>query len=284
MITVVIPAFNEEGAIGPAVERVRALPQFANPEVIVVDDGSSDRTAETAATAGARVLRHPHNLGYGRALKAGILAASNDTIVIIDADGTYAAEDIPRLVDAYGRGFDMVVGVRSDVRRNESAFKTLLRWLLTALVEFTAGRRIPDVNSGLRVFNRRTIEPYFGQLCDTFSFTTSLTLAYMMTGRFVTFAPISYGKRHGQSKVKLFRDALRTLQYIVQSILYYNPIKLFLLASAFAALFTVLLALVAIAVTTATTALIVLAIGSAAAMLLFGLGLVADLLRQIMKK
>jgi hypothetical protein len=139
------------------------------------------------------------------------------------------------------------------------------------------------VNSGLRVFSRRTVEPYFGQLCDTFSFTTSLTLAYMMTARFVNFVPISYGTRHGRSKVKLFRDALRTLQYIVQSILYYNPIKLFLLAAGGSALFTLLLAAAAMRVSSTTT-LMVLAIGGAATMVLFGLGLVADLLRQIMAK
>ena len=105
----------------------------------------------------------------------------------------------------------------------------------------------------------------------------------MMTARFVNFVPISYGKRHGRSKVRLFRDALRTLQYIVQSILYYNPIKLFLLAAFGTALLTAALALVAVTVDS-TTALIVLAIGGAAAVLLFGLGLVADLLRQIMTK
>ena len=282
MITVVIPAFNEEASIRSTLEQLRALPAFDNWELLVVDDGSSDRTAEVAALS-ARVMRHPHNLGYGRALKTGIAAATHDTIVIMDADGTYDAGDIPQLLAAHRRGFDMVVGLRSGVRQTESAFKTALRWILTVLVEFTAGRRVPDVNSGLRVFSRTTIQPYFGQLCDTFSFTTSLTLAYMMTARFVNFVPISYGKRHGRSKVRLFRDALRTLQYIVQSILYYNPIKLFLLAAFGAALLTAALALVAVTVS-ATAALLVLAIGGAAAMLLFGLGLVADLLRQIMTK
>lgn len=282
MITVVIPAFNEEASIRSTIEQLRALPAFDNWELLVVDDGSSDRTGEVAAPA-ARVMRHPHNLGYGRALKTGIAAATHDTIVIMDADGTYDAGDIPQLLAAHARGFDMVVGLRSGVRQTESAFKTALRWILTVLVEFTAGRRVPDVNSGLRVFSRTTIQPYFGQLCDTFSFTTSLTLAYMMTARFVSFVPIAYGKRHGRSKVKLFRDALRTLQYIVQSILYYNPIKLFLLAAFGAALLTALLALLALTVS-ATAALLVLAIGGAAAILLFGLGLVADLLRQIMTK
>lgn len=283
MISVVIPAFNEEASIGPTIEKLRSLPAFSNWELIVVDDGSSDRTSDAAAALGARVLRHPHNLGYGRALKSGIAAAAHDTIVIVDADGTYDAGDIPRLVTAYAGGFDMVVGLRSGVRQTESTFKTMLRWLLTVLVEFTAGRRVPDVNSGLRVFSKATIQPYFGQLCDTFSFTTSLTLAYMMTARFVNFVPISYGKRHGRSKVRLFRDALRTLQYIVQAILYYNPIKLFLLAAGISALFTLILAIAAMQVS-ATATLVVLAMGGAATMVLFGLGLVADLLRQIMTK
>ncbi len=283
MISVVIPAFNEEASIRSTIEHLRALPAYDNWELLVVDDGSSDRTAEVAAALSARVMRHPHNLGYGRALKTGIAAATYDTIVIMDADGTYDAGDIPQLLAAYAGGFDMVVGRRSGVGQTESTFKTVLRWILTVLVEFTAGRRVPDVNSGLRVFSRTTIQPYFGQLCDTFSFTTSLTLAYMMTARFVNFVPISYGKRHGRSKVRLFRDALRTLQYIVQSILYYNPIKLFLLAAFGTALLTAALALVAVTVDS-TTALIVLAIGGAAAVLLFGLGLVADLLRQIMTK
>jgi glycosyltransferase involved in cell wall biosynthesis len=284
MISVVIPAFNEEQSIGITIAAVQRLPNYGDGwETLVVDDGSTDRTSATASAHGARVIRHPHNLGYGRALKTGIDAASHDTIIIIDADGTYAADDIPGLVEAYADGFDMVVGVRSGKDLREPFLKVVLRAVLTLLVEFTAGRRIPDVNSGLRVFSRKAIQPYFGQLCDTFSFTTSLTLAYMMTARFVNFVPIRYGTRLGQSKVRLLRDALRTLQYVVQAILYYNPIKLFLLTSLSAAAVTLVLAAVALTVSSTTTVLVI-AIGSGVSMVLFGLGLVADLLRQIMKK
>jgi polyisoprenyl-phosphate glycosyltransferase len=284
MISVVIPAFNEEQSIGITIAAVQRLPNYGDGwETLVVDDGSTDGTSATASAHGARVIRHPHNLGYGRALKTGIDAASHDTIIIIDADGTYAADDIPGLVEAYADGFDMVVGVRSGKDLREPFLKVVLRAVLTLLVEFTAGRRIPDVNSGLRVFSRKAIQPYFGQLCDTFSFTTSLTLAYMMTARFVNFVPIRYGTRLGQSKVRLLRDALRTLQYVVQAILYYNPIKLFLLTSLSAAAVTLVLAAVALTVSSTTTVLVI-AIGSGVSMVLFGLGLVADLLRQIMKK
>src|SRR5262249_16048421 len=138
-------------------------------EIIVVDDGSTDQTGAIARRSGAKVIRHPDNIGYGRALKDGITAAVYETIVIIDPDGTYAARDIPRVVAELDRGIDMAVGVRNAGAVNDSWVKAPLRRLLKFLVEFTAGRRVPDVNSGLRAFRRSAIVPYFPQLCETFS-------------------------------------------------------------------------------------------------------------------
>src|SRR6185369_4581442 len=250
-------------------------------DIVVVDDGSTDRTAEVARLAGARVIRHPHNIGYGRSLKDGISAAHHDAIAITDGDATYPPEDLPRLLDAMSRGFDMVVGARTGEHYDGRPFKGQLRRVLTFLVEFTTGRPVPDVNSGFRVFRRSIAMPYFGQLCDTFSFTTSLTLAYMMTGRFVTYVPIGYAARVGRTKVRLFRDSLRTLQYIVQAILYYNPIKIFLLLAAGA---------LAVAVAGAAGGLLfgwpflLVTAGALCAIGIFALGLLADLLRQIMTK
>lgn len=285
MISVVIPAYNEQEVVGQTIGEVQALAARLQLvcEIVVVDDGSTDGTAGVVEALGVKVVRHPHNLGYGRALKDGIEAASHDTIIIIDADGTYPVADIPRLLETYGKGFDMVVGVRSGVGLSEPMFKVGLRAVLKLLVEFTAGRRVPDVNSGLRVFGKSTVSPYLRQLCDTFSFTTSLTLAYMMTGRFVAYVPIDYGRRVGRTKVRLFRDTLRTLQYIVQAIVYFNPAKMFLLLSAVCLLSTLVLALALLAVD-GTAAVIVMAIGIVGAVGVFGLGLVADLLRQIMQK
>lgn len=285
MISIVIPAYNEQNAIGRSIDDVRKVSadHGLGCEIVVVDDGSSDGTAEAAADCGVTVVRHPHNLGYGRALKSGINAASHDTIAIIDADGTYPVTDLPKLLDVYARGFDMVVGARSGAVLKDSIFKSALRRILTFLVEFTAGRDIPDINSGLRVFDKRTIQPYFPQLCDTFSFTTSMTLAYMMTARFVTYVPIGYGTRVGETKVRLFRDALRTLQYIVQSIVYFNPTKIFLLLSAGCLVLAVVCAAASLAISTSTAAIVGF-IGVVGALGLFGLGLVADLLRQIMRK
>jgi len=285
-VSIVIPAYNEAAAIEATIARARAalaaLPGIAG-DIVVVNDGSSDGTGAIAASAGVRVIQHPHNIGYGRSLKDGIAAAVYDTVVITDADGTYPIEDIARLLQPMQDGHDMVVGARAGAQYDGGPLKNPLRRVLTFLVEFTSGRTVPDVNSGFRAFSRATAMRYFGQLCDTFSFTTSLTLAYMMTGRFVTYVPISYADRVGVTKVRLFRDTLRTLQYIVQAILYYNPIKIFLLL-ALTALTVTALAVVASTLVGPSPALVLATAGTLVAITVFALGLIADLLRQIMTK
>ncbi len=286
MLSLVIPAFNEEGAVFDAVRNAMSVLEenLDGPyEIVVVDDGSSDETAARAAEAGARVIRHPHNTGYGRALKSGITAAQYDTIAISDADGTYPIEELPRLVEKFNLGFDMVVGARGGKYYHGSFLKKPMREILRFLVEWTAGRKIPDINSGLRVFSRKTVMPYFTHLCDTFSFTTSQTLAYMMTARYVTYLPIGYSDRIGETKVRLWRDSLRTLQYIVQAIIYYNPIKIFLLMSLVCVGISLISVGIGIAFQLASG--FMLGIGAfLVAILVFALGLMADLLRQIMSK
>jgi glycosyltransferase involved in cell wall biosynthesis len=283
MISLVIPAYDEQEAISTVVVRAdRALAGIEH-EVIVVDDGSRDKTSETARAAGATVIRHPHNLGYGAAVKSGVRSARFDTIAIADADGTYPLDQIVPLLNEYAKGFDMVVGARRGTEYRESVLKSPLRLLLKWLVEFTAGRDIPDINSGLRVFSRNTSMTYFSHLCDTFSFTTSLTLAYMMTGKFLSYLPISYGKRIGRTKVRLFRDSLRTLQFIVQAIVYYNPLKIFILMSGL--VFLIAVACIAVAAWSQWVGLYYTGtIGIMISMLVFSIGLLAELLRQIMSK
>jgi glycosyltransferase involved in cell wall biosynthesis len=286
MISVVIPALNEEGAIGQTVTNISQVLVASNLvpfEIVVVDDGSQDRTGKEAGGAGARIVRHPHNVGYGRSLKDGIEAAAYDMIVICDADGTYPAAAIPDLVRLYQGGFDMVVGERHGPHHRQSAMKLSLRAVLRFLVEWTAGRRIPDINSGLRVFSRAAAIRYFPHLCDTFSFTTSLTLAYMMTKRFVTYQRIEYFERTGRSKVRLFRDSLRTLQYVVEAIVYYNPLKIFLLISLICLVAAALMFAVALSFGIVTG--VMLAVGTTmVAVIMMGLGMLAVLLKQIMDK
>ena len=179
MISIVIPAYNESDSIEDTVKlcyQTLASLNIANGEVIVVDDGSSDSTYAIALKTGASVITHPHNIGYGRSLKDGIRDAKNDIIIITDADGTYPINMIPDLLLEFNKGFDMVVGARRGNNYRESAFKMSLRLILKFLVEYTAGRKINDINSGFRIFSKKTVLPYFINLCDTFSFTTSFVI------------------------------------------------------------------------------------------------------------
>ena len=286
MISFVVPALNERDSIEETVQRVHAICKSSgiDPyEIIAVDDGSSDGTGELAHAAGARIVRHPHNVGYGRSLKDGITAATYDTIVITDADGSYPLEAIPELIKIYRDGFDMVVGARSGAFYRESIIKSPLRWILKMIVEFTANREIPDINSGLRVFSKATALTYFKHLSDAFSFTTSLTLAYMMNAKFVRYHQIDYRERVGRSKVHLLRDSIRTLQYIIEAATYYNPLKIFGLFG-FVCFFVALLSF-ALGVAFQIVSAFVLGVGAILlGILVFAMGLLAVLLKQIMDR
>jgi polyisoprenyl-phosphate glycosyltransferase len=225
--SVIVPALNEQDGIASVLDRIAAL--HPKPEIVVVDDGSADRTADIARAHGAYVLVHPQTAGYGRSLKDGIGAAKHDTVVITDSDGTYPIERIPDLLRELEKGNDMVVGARHGKHYRGSFLKMPARLLFKWLVEFTTGRRIPDINSGLRVFRKSQVQPYFPDICNGFSFTTTITLIYCLTGKFVHYVPIDYGARTGSSKVRIIRDSLRTLQYILETITVYNPLKLFIL-------------------------------------------------------
>lgn len=282
-ISVVIPALNEEDAIAGTVEQLRAVLGDDACEILVVDDGSTDSTAARARQAGATVVSHPHRVGYGRALKTGIATALYDTIVIIDADLTYPCDAIPMLLAEYHKGFDLVVGSRRGHQYHGGVFKGPLRKILRFLVEYCADRQIPDANSGLRIFSRSTVLKYTDHLCDRFSFTTSQTLGYCMTGRFVGFFPIDYHERIGKTKVKLFWDSLATIQYIIQAIIYYNPFKIFMLF-AILGVFACGLSF-AIGAITEIRAPYLLGIGGLLlSVFVFFLGLIADQLRQILNR
>lgn len=242
--SVIIPALNEEAGIRSVLDRLAAL--SPRPEIIVVDDGSSDRTGDIAKEFGAIVLRHPAAAGYGRSLKDGIQKASHEIVAITDADGTYPIERLPELVAGIEAGFDMVVGARHGRHYQGSLIKMPARILFKWLVEFTTGRKIPDINSGLRAFRKSEVLRVIDDLCDGFSFTTTVTLIFMLTGKFVKYIPIDYAARVGKSKVRLIQDSLRTLQYITEVIATYNPLKLYVLLSFILAFVAVLAAAVSI--------------------------------------
>jgi len=228
---VIIPAYNEAEAIGQTITELQQTLSAikCESEILVVDDGSIDSTPATASLCGVRVIRHPRNAGYGRALLTGIDVATYDNIVIVDADTTYPIEYLPELLALYGQGFDMVVGARQGRHYKGSFIKQILRAIFRFLAEFTCGRSIPDINSGFRVFRRGPVLAERSSLSPGFSFTTTITLLFMLKNLFVAYLPIPYRGRVGKSKVRLVSDGLRSLQIIVTAIAQFNPLKLFLL-------------------------------------------------------
>ncbi len=277
--SVVIPAVNEADSVGDVVRRVRQVMDGTGQpyEVIVVDDGSTDATAAEAEKAGAIVLRHPQNVGYGAGLKTGISCARYDHIVITDADGTYPIERIPDLI-GYSDRFDMVVGARQGKYYRESWYKEPARIGLGSLCQWVTGTRIPDVNSGFRVFHTALARQYFHVISQGFSFTTTITLAALSNGYFVKYVPVDYYKRVGKSKVKLLRDAPRTTQIILQAIAYYNPIKLFLTFS-LACLALAVVSWLLYVLTHSMPVGLVAALFTVSVVHFIALGLLADLIR-----
>ncbi len=287
MISVIIPAYNEEGVVGKTISEIVKVMKKNNfydgSEIIVVDDGSTDKTSEEALSNGAVVISNPHNMGYGYSLKKGIMNAKNEIIVITDADMTYPFSSVPELLKAKREGYDLVVGSRTGKFYKESFFKNILRKILKRIVEFVTGRSIKDINSGLRVFDKSTVVKFFPKLCNTFSFTTSQTLAYMMNSLFVCYIDIPYRKRHGKTKVRLFKDSVRLLRYVIESSVYYNPFKIFSLLS-FLCVFLSVVGFIFSHFLNIRAGYILGIGGLLVSIIVFSIGLLAVLLKQIMDK
>jgi glycosyltransferase involved in cell wall biosynthesis len=222
--SVIIPAYNEAPGIAAAIQDVRAV--VPDVEVLVVDDASTDGTAEIAAAAGARVIRHRANRGYGGALKTGIRAARGEVVVLFDADGQHQARYIPALIEMLD-DHDIAIGERTNALRvagSRLPGKIVLRWV----VNLIAGTQIRDINCGFRAARRAELAHILPLLPDGFSFSTTSTLAYLKLGRSVGFLPIETRKRVGQSTVNPLRDGYRTIMLIVRLMALFDPLQVFL--------------------------------------------------------
>ncbi len=225
LATIVVPAYNEEKGIREVLVELGKLdPRL---EVLVVDDGSTDRTSEIVAESGFRVIRHQMNRGYGAALKTGIRAAKSDRIVITDADGTYPNERIPELVEKLDE-YHMVVGARVGQNVHIPLIRRPAKKALNLLANYLSETKIPDLNSGLRVFRKEDVQRFFDILPSGFSFTTTITLSMHVNDLFVLYVPIDYHERKGSSKIRPIHDTLNFIALIVRTVLYFRPLKIFL--------------------------------------------------------
>ena len=223
-VSVLVPAFNEEDAIAALVADLRAADAWH--EILVIDDGSSDATAERAAAAGARVIRHPYNKGNGAAVKTGIRNATGEYILIVDGDGQHKPSDARRLVSRLGE-YDLVIGARStgtQATHTRRFGNSALNWLAAYLTD----RDIPDLTSGFRAARREHLREFIHLLPNGFSTPTTTTLAFIKAGYNVTFEPVEARQRTGLSKIRLARDGTKFLMIIFRIVTLFSPLRVFL--------------------------------------------------------
>ena len=227
-LSIVIPAFNEEGAVRQTIEDIRReMERTGVPhEIIVIDDGSEDRTLEIARATGVMVDTNQVNAGYGASLKRGIRLAQYEYVAIIDADGTYPARYLPQML-ALCRTQDMVVGDRGAAMKNVPWARKPAKFILNRFASFLAERRLNDLNSGLRVFRKSELVPFIPLLPQKFSFTTTITLCMACNGKRMIYLPIEYGRRVGKSKIRPV-DFVNFLILVLRMTTLFNPLRVFI--------------------------------------------------------
>ncbi len=232
--TVVVPVYNEADGVRESLQELLAPEFLERFEVILVDDGSTDGTSEILDEMAAGrddflLIHHEENRGYGASLKTGVIEAGCEWIVITDADCSYPNHRIPELVEMTKAGrYDMVVGARTMAGAKIPLIRRPAKWVLNKLANYLARRRIPDLNSGLRVFRRTIAMDHLGLLSDQFSFTTGITLVMLCNNFRVKYEPIEYYARSGKSKIRPIRDTLRFLGLILTTSYTFRPLRVLL--------------------------------------------------------
>jgi glycosyltransferase involved in cell wall biosynthesis len=222
--TIVIPALNEGAAIGAVVRDLSASARWR--EILVVDDGSTDRTGAEAESAGARVIRHPYNKGNGAAVKTGIRHSAGDFVLIVDADGQHSPADAARLV-AQLAAYDLVVGARSSSSQATTA-RRFGNALLNGIASYLTEQRIPDLTSGFRAARRECLVEFLHLLPNGFSTPTTTTLAFIKAGYSVKFEPVDALPRTGVSKIHFGADGVRFFLILLKVITIFSPLRIFL--------------------------------------------------------
>lgn len=226
-VSVLIPAYNEEVSLANTVDTIRQQAcHFKAMEIIVINDGSKDRTADIARTLPVTLIEHDPNQGYGAALKSGLQVAKHPWILIADADGTYPLEDTPRLLEEIDK-YSMVVGARTGAIVHIPLMRRPAKWLITRLAEYLSHVKIPDLNSGFRIFRKDVALRFLPLYPDGFSFTTTITLAMLTNRCRVKFVPINYHRRTGKSSIHPIRDFTNFTILIIRICAYFKPLNVF---------------------------------------------------------
>lgn len=232
-VSVVLPVYNEKGHLRDEIDRISAAMDASSYswEIIVVDDGSEDGSAEQIDDAirdrdHLRLIRFGTNHGAGAARKAGTAAARGEVVVWTDVDMSYPNEEIPRLVKELD-GHDQVVGARTS-QGTYRPFRRPAKWFIGRLAEYLSESRIPDLNSGMRAFRADVGRQFLHLLPSGFSHVTTMTMAFLANGYSVKHVPVDYFERAGRSKFHWLKDTQRYLLQVIRMVLSFNPLRVFL--------------------------------------------------------
>ena len=234
-LSIVVPVYNEENAIVQTFADLKEVCKNLNrqnisTEIIAVNDGSKDKSLKVLRSIeGINVINNPYNLGYGSSLKRGIRESSGKWICITDADGTYPNKDIPKLMK-FANSYDMVVGARVGKHVKIPLIRRPPKWILGLLANFLTGKKIPDLNSGLRIFRREIADEFWNLFPQRFSFTVTITLACLTSGYPVKYVPINYFHRKGESSMGPW-NFVSFINLMFRIIMYFRPLKFFLVPS-----------------------------------------------------
>lgn len=223
--SIILPAKNEAVNLPPLLARLRE--RFPVAEIIVVDDGSTDATAQIAQDHGARVVRHPYSMGNGAAIKTGARHATGDVLVFMDADGQHDPADIERLLAKMAEGYEMVVGARQ-ADTHASFGRRLANHSYNRLASWMTGYHIEDLTSGFRAARARHFRKFIYLLPNGFSYPTTSTMAFFRSGFPVAYIPIRAGQRGGKSHIRLLQDGSRFLLIILKIGALFSPMRFFL--------------------------------------------------------
>jgi glycosyltransferase involved in cell wall biosynthesis len=223
-LTILLPAFNEEQSIGNTIREIKEL--YPDCEILVVDDGSTDLTKEEAVKAGANVWKHPHNIGNGAAIKTGLRYASGEWVLMMDADGQHKPADIARLLE-HKDDYDMVVGARSKGSKT-SWHRDLANFIYNWLSSYVTKFKVEDLTSGFRLVKNDRISKFIYLMPNTFSYPSTITMAYLRSGMSIKYIPIQTLARQGKSKIKLFQDGIRFFLIITRIATLFSPFRIFL--------------------------------------------------------
>lgn len=228
-ISIVIPAHNEKRTIGEVLDSVRAALEKTSYsyDILVIDDGSSDGTADMASDKGAEVIRFPKNRGVGVARSVGVRKARGEIIIMIDADSTYPAESIPELVSEM-ESYDMVIGARRKEAGTMGFLRRPAKAFIQAIASYLVQENILDLNSGLRAFRRETALRYLPILPRGHSWVSTITIAFLNDGYLVGYVPIDYHKGKGRSTFHPIKDTVNYLVLVIRTVTYFNPLRVFL--------------------------------------------------------